>query len=243
VVCFDYEHPRVVSHPDEWTSTNPKAGHTLVGPRCTARTAAGPRCKAAASVIEGSPPHVVCGQHSTKTVRTRGPRGGSLKDRLRSRASDDYDALEDELLGLAQTATATKTFTCKGCKRKNTVEVADVAVRLRAIEAIFDCTGAARATAASSVQDDLTGRAGSTTLAEIQGMDLDDLVRLRDYTVASDADVLAASVERMRTYRSLKADHGSSHVVERDLFSMHDERTLKEIYSVLREHFEGQTVA
>jgi hypothetical protein len=234
----DRDDPRRTRFPEEWT-TPPKlgAGHTLCGPRCQGTTAAGERCRGPASIIENG--KLVCSRHVAAKVR--GPRGGSLKDRLRSRADQDYDALEDELLSLAQFATSKRTFTCSGCKKKNTVEVADAAVRLRAIEAVLDRTGAARATAATAASEDrLTG---STTLADIQAMSRDELVRLHDYLVASDPDALARTMQRHADYEALKSEYGSARVVERALFSRNDEETLRRIYETLRDVFEPKIIA
>lgn len=239
----DYQHPSVLDHPDEFTTMNPKAGHTLVAPRCTAKTAAGPRCKAAASVL--SEGRVFCGQHDPEKAkekeRVRPRRGGSLKDRLRSRADEDYDALEDELLTLAQSAMTSKTVTCRGCKRKTVVEVADASVRLRAIEAIFDRTGAAKATAANKGDDDLVGK--SITLESIRGMETTDLVRYYDFIIARDADLLEEVTRRQEDYRSLKAEYGGSKVVERGLASATEEAALRRIYERLREMFEPRSIA
>lgn len=234
----DQDDPRRTRFPEEWT-TPPKsgAGHTLCGPRCQGTTAAGERCRGPATIIEND--QVVCSRHVA--AKLRGPRGGSLKDRLRSRADQDYDALEDELLALAQSATSKRTFTCSGCRKKNIVEVADAAVRLRAIEAVLDRTGAAKATAASAASEDRVS--SSTTLADIQAMSLDELVRLNDYLLARSPDLLADTMQRQAEHEALKRDYGSSKAVERALFSRNDEQTLRRIYETLREAFEPGMVA
>ena len=174
-------------------------------------------------------------------AKVRGPRGGSLKDRLRSRADQDYDALEDELLSLAQFATSKRTFACSACKKKNVVEVADAAVRLRAIEAVLDRTGAARATAASAAAE--APISNSTTLADIEAMSMEELHQALDYLAASSPDLLARKMQRQADYEALKREHGHSRAIELTLFSASDEETLRRFYETLREAFEPKTIA
>jgi len=167
----------------------------------------------------------------------RPKRGGSLKDRLRSRADEDYDALEDELLALAQSAMTSKTVTCRGCKRKTVVEVADASVRLRAIEAVFDGTGAAKATATNKGDEDLFAVAANADWAAIQRMPTSDLIRLRDFALARDADVLEEAMQRQRDHDALRSEYGGSRVVEMALRSMGDEKALKRIRDELNRMF------
>ncbi len=240
---LDYRDPRVTADPDNYTTMNERSGHTLVAPRCTGRTAAGPRCKGPATMF-GEGGKIVCSAHSPlKKEKAKPRRGGSLKDRLRSRADEDYDALEEELLTLAQSATASKVFTCSGCKKRNTVEIADAAVRLRAIEAIFDRTGAAKATAANKGDDDLLTVAANADWAAIQRMPTEDLIRLRDFALARDADVLEAAMQRQRDHDALRSEYGGKRVVEMALRSSQDEQALKRIRDELNTMFPPETTA
>ena len=129
-----------------------------------------------------------------------------MKDRLRSRADEDYDALEDELLALAQTAMTSRTFRCSGCRRRNTIEVVDAGVRLRAIEAVLDRVGASRARATDKPDADDFFSKTATDWAAIQKMPLDELIRLRDFEIARDAGVLEETLQRQRDYEAIRAE-------------------------------------
>lgn len=238
---LDYRDPRVTASPDDYTSMNERSGHTLVAPRCTGRTAAGPRCKGPATMF-GEGGKIVCSAHSPlKKEKAKPKRGGSLRDRLRSRADEDYDILEDELLALAQSAMTSKTITCKSCKRRIVVEVADSATRLRAIESVLDRTGASKATAANAKDDLFEGK--STTLEEIQAMSTTDLVKYHDWLLARDADALERMMQAKRDYAATRAEYGSSKVVQMGFRSGSDDRTLRRLYAELHAMFGSDTIA
>ena len=108
---------------------------------------------------------------------------------------------------------------------------------------LFDRTGAAKATAANKGDDDLFTVAANADWAAIQKMPTEDLIRLRDFALARDADVLEQAMQRQRDHDALRAEYGGSRTVEMALRSAQDEQALKRIRDELNRMFPPATAA
>ena len=115
------------------------------------------------------------------------------------------------------------------------------AVRLRAIEAVFDRTGAAKATAANKGDDDLFAVAGNADWQAIQKMPTTDLIRLHDFCLARDADALEEAMQRQHDHDAIRSEYGGSRTVEMALRSMGDEQALRRIRDELNRMFPEPT--